>query len=194
MSLSNIWNLLKVIVKTFLKHLIFSNFILWFSDVLTWLTCIYIIWIIPLPSLPSRQNLFLLLVLWFCWRINIKDNKKSIAFLLLWDEVSYTGRLFVLFLCIHVLQSTLVRLYHTSSVLSSPLPIVGSASLRLLYSFLYNEHINHIQVFGFLRFLYPTCAWSPLSVWPMSNNITEFDLGSIISMGEHVIIWPSGPD
>jgi hypothetical protein len=58
----------------------------------------------------------------------------------------------------------LVHLYQTSSLLHSPLPIVASASLRLLYSFLYSEHINHIQVFGFLPFLYLSRAQAPLSV------------------------------
>jgi hypothetical protein len=50
------------------------------------------------------------------------------------------------------------------------LPIVASASLRSLYSLLYSEHINYIQVFGFLPFTYPSCMQSPRSVWPVSNN------------------------
>jgi hypothetical protein len=69
----------------------------------------------------------------------------------------------------------LVHLYQTSSLLPGPLPIVVSASLRLLYSLLYSEHIKYFQVLGFLPF--PSCAQSPLSVWPMSNNITAFVLG-----------------
>jgi hypothetical protein len=56
------------------------------------------------------------------------------------------------------LQPKPVHLYQTSSLLPSSLPIVASASLRLLYSFLYSEHINYIQVFGFLPFSYPSCA------------------------------------
>jgi hypothetical protein len=68
----------------------------------------------------------------------------------------------------------LVHLYLTSSLLPSHLHIVASASLRLLYSLLYREHINHIQVLHFLPF--PNFS-SPLSVWPMSNNITAFVLG-----------------
>jgi hypothetical protein len=83
----------------------------------------------------------------------------------------------VLFPCICVLQPTLIHLYLTSSLLPSLLPIVASAILRLLYSLLYSEHINHIQVFGFLPFLYSSHAWSPLTVWPVSNNITAFVLG-----------------
>jgi hypothetical protein len=49
----------------------------------------------PFPISPnplaSRQNLFCLL-LQFCWRENIRDNKKDIAFLLAWDKDSYTER------------------------------------------------------------------------------------------------------
>jgi hypothetical protein len=71
----------------------------------------------------------------------------------------------------------LVHPYQTSSLFLCPLPIVTSASLGLLYSLLYSEHINQIQVLGFLPFPYFSCVWSPLSVWPMSNNITAFVLG-----------------
>jgi hypothetical protein len=79
--------------------------------------------------------------------------------------------------CTCVSQPTLVHLYHTSSLLPSPFPIVASVSLRLLYSLLYREHIKHFQVLGFLPFPYSSRACSPLSVWPMSNNITAFLLG-----------------
>jgi hypothetical protein len=60
---------------------------------------------------------------------------------------------------------------------SSHLPIAASAILRLLYLLLYSEHMNHIQVLGFLLLPYSSRAHSPLSVWPMSNNITAFVLG-----------------
>jgi hypothetical protein len=76
-----------------------------------------------------------------------------------------------------VLQPKLVHLYQTSSLLPGPLPIVASASLKLLYLFLCSEHINHLKVFSFLSFLYPSCVHSSLSVQPMSNNITAFVLG-----------------
>jgi hypothetical protein len=99
------------------------------------------------------------------------------AFLLVWDKDRYTGRLFVLFPCICKLHPKLVHLYQTSSLFPSPLLIVASASLRLLYSFLGSEHINHIQVLGFLPFAYPSNEQSPLSVWPVSNTITAFVLG-----------------
>jgi hypothetical protein len=97
-------------------------------------------------------------------------------FLLVCDKDSYTGIFLVLFPCICVLQLKLFHLYQTSSLLPSPLLIVASASLRLLYSLPYSEYINHIQVLGFLPIPYSFLAKSPLSVWPMFNNITAFVL------------------
>jgi hypothetical protein len=136
------------------------------------LTGIYIIWTISLtsPLLPP-------LVLQFCWRGSIKNNKKNIEFLIVWDKDSYIRRFFLLFPCICVSQPKLVHLYQTSLLLPSPLSIVASASLRLVYLFLSSEYINHIQVFGFLPFIYPSHVRSLLSVWPTSNNITAFVLG-----------------
>jgi hypothetical protein len=96
----------------------------------------------------------------------------------------------VLFPCICIFQAKLVHLYQTSLLLPSPLPIVASASLRLLSSFLYSEHITHIEVVGFLPYPYPypSHVQSPLSVQPMSNNITAFVLGlNSAYEGEHVI-------
>jgi hypothetical protein len=111
-------------------------------------------------SLPyaSRQNLFLPLILQLCGRENIRDNKKDIV----WDKDSYTERFLVLLSCICVLQPILVHLYQTSSLLPGPLLTVASASLRLLYSLLYNEHINHIHVFKFPSLsLFLLCMFSP---------------------------------
>jgi hypothetical protein len=119
-------------------------------------TCAYIIWATSLPA--SRQNLLYPLVLQFYWG----DNKKDIAFLLVWSKDSYTERFLALLPCICVLQPTLVHLYQTSSLLPGSLPIVASASLRLLYSLLYSEHINHIQVLGFLHFPYSSVHILPL--------------------------------
>jgi hypothetical protein len=82
-----------------------------------------------------------------------------------------------LFPCTCALQPTLVHLCQTSSLLPSPLPIVASASLSLLYSLLYSGHIHHIPVLGFLPFPYFSSVHSPLSVQPLSNNITAFVLG-----------------
>jgi hypothetical protein len=72
--------------------------------------------------LNDVQILLRPLVLWFCWRRNIKDNKKNMTFLLVWNKDSYTGRFLVLFPCICVLQLKLVHLYHTSSLLPRALP------------------------------------------------------------------------
>jgi hypothetical protein len=106
----------------------------------------------PATTLASRQNLFFPL-LQFCWREDISDNKKDIVFLLVWDKDSYTERFLALLPCTCVLQPTLVHFYQTSSLLPSPLPIVASASLRLLYSLLYSKHINHRSLFFELQYV-----------------------------------------
>jgi hypothetical protein len=95
------------------------------------------------------------------------------VFLLDQDEDSY----FPCVVSMHMSITTQIGSSQTSSMLPSPLPILASVSLRWLYLLLYNEHINHIQVFGFPPFPYPSHAQSPLSVWPMSNDITTFVLG-----------------
>jgi hypothetical protein len=59
--------------------------------------------------------------------------------------------------CTSVLQPTLVHLYQTSSLLPGSLPIVASASLRLLYSLLYSGHINCLQN---LSIILASCVWS----------------------------------
>jgi hypothetical protein len=110
----------------------------------------------------------------FCWREKVRDNKKDITFLLVWDKDSHTERFLVLLPCTYVLHPTLVRSYKSSLLLPGPLPVVVSANLRLLYLLLNREHINHIQVLDFLSFPYSSHVRSPLSVWPMSNNITAF--------------------
>jgi hypothetical protein len=108
---------------------------------------------------------------------NIRDNKKHITFLLVWDKDSYTERFLALLPCTCVLQPTLVHLYQISSPLPSPRPIVDSSCLRLLYFLLYSEHLNHTQVLAFFPFPYSSCEPYFLSVWPMSNNISTFVLG-----------------
>jgi hypothetical protein len=52
----------------------------------------------PITPLASRQNL-LCPLLQFCWREDISDNKKDIAFLLVWDKDSYTERFPALLPC-----------------------------------------------------------------------------------------------
>jgi hypothetical protein len=132
--------------------------------------------LLPSTPLTSRQNLFCPF-LWFCWRENISDNKKDREFLLAGDKDSYTKRFLLLLLCTYILQPALVHLYQTPSLLPTHLPIVASASLRLLCLLLYSGHIKHFQVLGFLPFPYSSCVCSSLSGWPMSNNITAFVLG-----------------
>jgi hypothetical protein len=123
----------------------------------------------------------------------IRDNNKDIAFLLVWDKDNYTERFLVLFPYTSVLQPTLVHLYQTSSLPPGSLSIVVSASLRLLYLLLYSEDINHIQVLDLLPFAYFSHAHPPLSVWPMSNNITAFVLGIFCVSGTACNFWPSEP-
>jgi hypothetical protein len=124
------------------------------------LTYVYIVWATANTPHP-RQNLFYLPVLQFCRRKNIKDNKKNMAFLLVWDRELFRE---IPFLAYYVFQLELVHLYQTSSLLPSPLPIMASASLRLLYLLLYSGHINHIQVLYFLPLPYSPCVQPPLSM------------------------------
>jgi hypothetical protein len=121
------------------------------------------------PHTPSRQNLFHTLVLWYCWRENIRNNKKDIAFLLGWGKDSYAERYLALFPGIYAWQPTFVQ---TSSLLSSPLPIVASATLFTSPELGHQLH----QILGFFPFHYSFCACSHLSVWTVSNNITAFVL------------------
>jgi hypothetical protein len=118
-------------------------------------TCIYIVSATPhTHTHTSRQNLFHPFVLQFCRRKNIRDTKKDIVLLLVLDKDSYTERFLALLPCTCVLQTTLVHLCQTSSLLPGPLPIEASANLRLFYLLLYSGHISHIQVLGFLPFPY----------------------------------------
>jgi hypothetical protein len=137
--------------------------------------CLHCLDHLPSPA-AYRQKLFCPLVLQFCWRENIRDNKKYTAFLLVWDKGNYTERFLTLLPCTCILQFTMIHLCQNSSLLPGPLPIVASASLSLLYLFLYSEHINHIQVLGFFPFPYSCHARFPLREWPMSINITAFVL------------------
>jgi hypothetical protein len=108
--------------------------------------------------------------------------------LLAWGKDTYTERFLAFLSSTCVLQPELVHLYPTSSLLLSHVPIVASVSLRLLYLLLCSGHIKHFQVLGFLPFPYSSRMRYPLSVWPMSNNITAFVLGLKSTYeGEHVI-------
>jgi hypothetical protein len=83
--------------------------------------------------------------------------------MLVWDKDSYTGIFLALLTYTCVLQPRLLHYFI--------IPIVVSASLRLLYLLLYSEHIIHIQILGFLPFRYSSHVCSPPSVQPMSNNV-----------------------
>jgi hypothetical protein len=74
-------------------HIYFFFFLSFLLSFVHLLTCVYIVWAISLLSRPntSRKTLFHPL-LWFCWRENMRGNKKVIAFLLVWDKNSYTER------------------------------------------------------------------------------------------------------
>jgi hypothetical protein len=121
-------------------------------------TCVYSVCIyLPPPSAPGRTCSTLLFSDFV--EEKTKDNNKNMAFLLVWDKDNYTGLFLVLVPCIFILQPKLVHLYQSSSVLPSSIPIVASTSLRLRYLFLYSEHINLIQVFGFLPLPYLSHAW-----------------------------------
>jgi hypothetical protein len=147
----------------------------------------------PTLSFSSRQNLFCPPVLQFYRRKSIKNNKKNMELLLAWDKDSYIGRFLVLFPCVYVLQSKFVHLYQSSLLLPSLLPIVALASVRLRYSFLYSEHINHIQVL--ISF--------PCPIFPMQSSLTEISVqlyycicfsSTIHVWGRIYDFWPSEPD
>jgi hypothetical protein len=122
---------------------------------------------LPSPAIPvaSRQNLFFPL-LQFCWRAGISNNKKVIAFLLVWDNYNFTERFLALLPCACILEPELINLYQTSSLLPGHLPLVTSVVLRLLYQLLYSGHIKHFQVLGFLPFPIPPVCILPLGCDP----------------------------
>jgi hypothetical protein len=140
----------------------------------------------PPTSFASRQNLFIP-ILQFCWREDIRDNKKDIAFLLVWDKDSYTERFLALLPCTCVLSPELVHLYQTSWLLPGH---HHSGLCKFKITILAPVQWAHqtLSSFGFPTFPDSSCMCSPLSVWPKSNNITVFvlDLRSTYE-GEHTI-------
>jgi hypothetical protein len=114
-----------------------------------------IVWAICLSVHPlaSRQNLFCP-VLQFCWRENVRDNKKDIAFLLAWDKDSYTERFLALLPCTCVLQPELAHLYQT--LLLGHLPIVACQFKITIFAPI-QWHIKHFQDLGFLPFPFSSC-------------------------------------
>jgi hypothetical protein len=63
----------------------------------------------------------------------------------------------VTFPCIYVLQPKLVHLLYFSSFYLSPLLMVVSTVLKILYSFLYRGYINHIHFLNFPLLPLPSC-------------------------------------
>jgi hypothetical protein len=113
---------------------------------------------LPLPCTPlaSRQNLFCPL-LQFSWREDINNNKKVIAFLLVWDKGSYTKKFLALLPRTWVSQPKLIHLYQTSSLVL----MLISRGLKILYSFLFREYTSHIHLLKFL--LSPSFSY----IWPV---------------------------
>jgi O-antigen ligase len=121
-------------------HILFlKNFIL---SILHLLTCVYIIWATSPTSPASGQNLFHPLVLWFCQRKNIKDIKKNIVFLLVWDKASYTGRFLMLFPCLCVLQPKLTHvllLVLKINPYDPPQTVLSSYQIHLQVEYLHTQ-------------------------------------------------------
>jgi hypothetical protein len=82
--------------RTWFSFLFFLSFYL-IIFIFTYM-CIHCLCHFAAPP-ASGQNLFCPLVLQFCWRESIRDNKKGILFLLVWDKGSYTERFLVLLPC-----------------------------------------------------------------------------------------------
>jgi hypothetical protein len=76
----------------------------------------------PPTSANHPSSLWAEHVLWFCRRKNIKEKTRNMTFLLVWDKDSYTESFLIFFPCIYVLQSQLVHLYQSSSLLPVTFP------------------------------------------------------------------------
>jgi hypothetical protein len=119
----------------------FSSFFSLFYFIVFPFTYMCLNCLLPFPPSPPTygQNLFCRLLLWFCLRENIRDNKKDIVF-------CYFEVKIVLLPCTCVLKPILVHLCQTSSLFPGLLAIVASVSLWLLYSLLYSEHITTLKI------------------------------------------------
>jgi hypothetical protein len=72
------------------------------------------------------------------------------------------------FPCIYVLYPELVHPLYFSPFYLSPLLMVISTGLHILYSFSYRKYINHIHLFNFLLLPSP-----PVSVLPSASDSTS---------------------
>jgi hypothetical protein len=102
---------------------------------------------LPLLSLvpTTRQDLFYFLS-------SVLEKK---TFLSVWD--SYIWSFIMTFPSMYILYSELVHPFHFSLFYLSPLLMVISASLKILYLFLYRKYINHIYLLNFLLLLSLSC-------------------------------------
>jgi hypothetical protein len=139
-------------------HLSHSFFVL---SLLHLLTCVYIVWATSPDPILGRTCSTLL------FSDFVEEKTRKTMLLLVWDKDSYTEIPSIAsmhkYITTHI-GSSLPDL----SLLPGPLPIVLDYYIRL-----YQPH----STLGFLPFLYSSRVHSPLSVWPMSNNITAFVLG-----------------
>jgi hypothetical protein len=129
----------------------------------------------PSSPLASRQNLFCLL-LQFCWREDMSNNKKDKTFLLVWHKDSYTERIpsiASMHMCItYRIASSLPDLFTTSWA-----PFHSDFCLfkvTILAPLQWTDQT--LSNFGFPTFPYSSCMHYPLNAWPMSINITAFVL------------------
>jgi hypothetical protein len=139
------------------------------------------------PHLASRQSLFCPFIQ-FCWREDISNNKTDKEFLLLWDKHSCIERFLALLPCTSVLQSKLIHLYLTFSLLPRSPSHIGLCHFKV--SVLAPLQWGHqtLSSFGFPTYPYSSRMCSPLSVWPKFNHIVAFalDLKSTYE-GEHMV-------
>jgi hypothetical protein len=71
---------------------------------------------------------------------------------------------------VYMYYPELVHLLYFSSFYLSRLLMVILTGLKILYSFLYREYINHIHLLNFLLLPSLSHMW-PLHMWPVFHNI-----------------------
>jgi hypothetical protein len=133
------------------------------------LTCTYIIWASsspnpypPPPHPASGQNLLhSLIILWFYWRENVRDNKKDIAFC--WFEIKIAIQRDS-YHCLHVQVYYNLHLFISTRALHTSRSPFHSGLCQFKITIFTPLQRAHIQVSCFIPFLYFPHAWSPLSV------------------------------
>jgi hypothetical protein len=86
------------------------------------------------------------------------------------------------------IATQLAQLYHIFSLIPSHLLIVAATSLKWLYSLLYSEHINHIQVLGFLPFPYYSWWISLTRIFSSFIHLVVNDKFSFFFVAEYISI------